>query len=103
MEGILEVFCAAAPTVTIVDAKDLKFGPEFSGNARLLLRRLDYVENDRDSILIGLSHNANIRICSKRFYHAEGLGAYLTCLEEGKRAVRLILLQKLGNMCLDTL
>ena len=103
MKRILEVFRTAAATMTIVDAKNLKFRPKFSWNARLLLWRLDYVENDRNSILIGLSYDTNIRIRCKRSYHTEGLGTYLTCLEERKRAVGLILLQKLGNMRLNTL
>ena len=103
MERILEVFRTAAATVTIVDAKNLKFGPEFSWNARFLLWRLDYIKNDRNSILIGLSYDTNIRIRSKRPYHTEGLGTYLACLEERKRTVGLILLQKLGNVRLYTL
>ena len=103
MQGIFEVLSASTTTMPIVHAKDLKLRPELCWNSRLFLRRLNHIKNDRDSVFIGFSYNSNICIGSKRFYHSEGFRAYLTCLEERKRAMRLVLLQKLCNVGLDAL
>ena len=88
--------------MTVVDAKDLKFGPLVSRNARGFLRRLDHIENDRYSIFICLSNDSNVCIGGKGLDHSEGLRADLTRLEEGQSALRLILLQQLCHCSLDT-
>ena len=65
MQVILEVLSALAATMTIIDAKDLQFRPLIGWNAWRLLRWLDDVQDDRDSILVGLAHDTDVRIGCK--------------------------------------
>jgi hypothetical protein len=55
----------------IEDPKNLNLGPVW--NPWLSLLRLDHIQNDRDSILIGFPDRANIGICGKRSNCAKGL------------------------------
>ena len=65
MEIILEVLGTLATAMAIIDAEYLEFGPFLRGNPRCLLCRLYHVEDDRDSVFVGLSHDAYIRVCSE--------------------------------------
>ena len=101
VEVVLEVLGALAPAVAIVDAEDLQLGPFVGRDARRLLGRLDHVEDDRDAVFVGLPHDAYVRVGGEGLDRAEGLRADLARLEEGKRALRLILLQQVGDLLLD--
>ena len=45
VQGVLEILRAPTPSMAVVDAKDLQFGPELVRNGRLLLLGLDHIEN----------------------------------------------------------
>ena len=89
--------------MTIIDSKDLKFGPLVSRDTRAFLLGLNHVEDDRNSIFICLSNSSYVSICSECFDRAEGFRTDLTRLEKGQRALWLILLEQLCNCCFDTL
>lgn len=55
----------------IEDPKNLNLGPVWYPWLSLL--RLDHIQNDRDSILVGFPDRANIGICGKRSNCAKGL------------------------------
>ena len=82
MQVVFEILGAPAASMAVIDAKDLQFRPPVSGDTRSLLCWLDHVENDRDSILVGLAHDANICVSCEGPHHAKGLRADLARLEE---------------------
>ena len=103
MQVVFEVLGAPAASMAVIDAKDLQLRPLVSGYPRSLLGRLDHVKYDRDSILVGLAHDADICVCCEGPHHAKGLRADLARLEERQRRLWLVLLEQLGYLLLDTL
>ena len=103
VEVVLEVLGALASTVAVVDAEDLELRPLVGRDARCLLGRLDYVEDDRDAVLVCLPHDAHICIGGEGLDGTKGLRADLARLEEGKSALRLVFLQQVGDLLLDAL
>ena len=82
MQVVFEVLGASAASMTVIDAKDLQFRPPVGGDTRSLLCWLDHVQNDRDSILVGLAHDTDICVRREGPHHAERLRADLARLEE---------------------
>ena len=103
MQVILKVLSALAATMTIIDAKDLQFRPLIGWNAWRLLRWLDDVQDDRDSILVGLAHDTDVRIGCKCLHRSECFRTDFTCLEEWQCALWLIFLQELRHSSFDAL
>ena len=71
MKVIFEVFSTFASTVAIIDSEDLKLWPSFSGYTGHFLRWLDHVQDDRNTILVGLAYDADICIGSKSLNRPE--------------------------------
>ena len=78
--------------MAVVHAEDLQFGPLIRRNPRCLGLWLNHVQNDGNSVLVGLAHRAYVGVGGEGLHRAECFGADLARLEEGKRALRLILL-----------
>ena len=68
MQVILQVLCALATTMTVIDAKDLQFRPLIGWDAWRLLRWLDDVQDDRDSILVGLAYDTDVSVGCKSLH-----------------------------------
>lgn len=98
---VFQVLCAPATSMSIINTKDLKLRPFICRDAWCLLCRLNHVQDDRDSVFIGLAYYTNVGIRSKCSDHTERLGADLTRLEEWQSCRGLILLQKLRNRRFD--
>lgn len=101
MKVILEVLSALAAAMAIVNTEDLQLGPLVRRNSWSLLCRLYHIKDNRDPILISLAHDSNISIGSESLNRAESFGTNLARLEEGKRALRLILLQQFRHCGFD--
>ena len=93
MQVVLEILGTLATTMSIVDTKDLQFGPLVGRDPWRLRLGLNHVEDNRDPIFVRLSHCTDVCIGRKGFDRAESFGANLASLEEWKRGLRLILLQ----------
>lgn len=63
----------------VKNTKNLYFGP--CGELRVLLRRLNDIQNYCDAVFVRFAHRAHVRVCCKRFHCAEGLSAHLGGLE----------------------
>ena len=93
MQVILEVLGALTPSMAVIDTENLEFGPLIGWYTRRLLGRLDYVQDDRNSVLVCFPYDSHVRVGSEGLYCAESLGTDLTSLKEGKRALWLVLFQ----------
>ena len=67
MQVVFEILSALATSVTVIDAKDLQFRPLLRRDPRLLLSRLDHVEDDRDPVLIGFTDDSDISVRCEGF------------------------------------
>ena len=76
MQVFFQVLGAFAAAVPVEYAEDLEFGPLLSWDFRLLSLGLDYVQNDRDAILIHLANRAHIRIGRERAHRSKRLHRY---------------------------
>lgn len=103
VQVIFEILCALTASMAVVHTKDLQFGPFVSWDTRCLLSRLYNVENDRDPVLVCLSYDSDIGVCSEGLDHAKRLRRDLASLEERQRALRLVLLEELSHLLLDAL
>ena len=87
--------------MAIVDTEDLQLGPLISRDSRCFLCWLNHVQDDRDPVLVSFSNDSYISIGSECLDRAKRFRANLTCLEERKGALRLVLLQQLGHCGFD--
>lgn len=71
VEVLLEILCTLVTAMTIVNSEDLDLWPLLLRNLGLLIGRLDDVEDDGDSVLVGLSHQADVCVGSERLDNAK--------------------------------
>ena len=67
MQVILEVLGTLTATMTVVDTKDLQFRPLIGRYPWNFLGRLDHVEDDRDTVFVGLSDDSDVCVSSESF------------------------------------
>lgn len=103
MQMVFQVLGALAATVAIVDAKDLQFWPLVTGHPRFFRGGLDHIKNDRNSVFVGLTDYTYVCVCREGLDGAKCFSTNLARLEEGERALRLVLLQQFRHGRFDTL
>ena len=79
VEVVFYKFSAPMTSMPVENPKDLDFRPIL--NFRSPICRLDNVQDDSDSILIGLPDSSNICIRCETSHSSEGLIAYLRRLK----------------------
>ena len=95
MEGVFEILGALTASMAIVDSEDLQLGPHLGRYSGLLKRGLDHVQNNRNSIFIGLPHCAHIRVRSKGFHRAKRLLTHFRVLKVRQTGDVLVLVEHL--------
>jgi hypothetical protein len=103
MKIVFEILGTFTASMAIVHSEYLKFRPLLRWDLWYFLGWLYDIENDGDSIFVGLPHDTHIGIGCECFNRSERLRADLASLKEWKCALGLVFLEELCHCVFDLL
>lgn len=84
VQVLLQVLGTLVASVAIVDREDLDLGPVVLRDLLLLVGWLDHVQDDGNSVLVGLPHETHVGVGCEGLHHSKLLVGCLGVLEVGQ-------------------